>query len=73
MNKNEYSVRYNAKRYEQIKIYSPAKDRIQELLDIACNQAGLSKAQYILNAIKAQLEKDGINADMLSPLDQEAD
>ena len=69
----KYTTAYNAKAYEQIKINSRKENRIGDLLDIACSKTGLSKAQYILNAIKTQLEKDGINADMLPQLDQETD
>ena len=61
--------RYKIKTYETVSAQSPRKDRLNELLTIASDNAGQSKAAYILDAICARLDADGITPDMLPPMD----
>lgn len=59
------SRKYNDKTYEIITCRSRKTDKLNDLLDIASEKAGISKASYIIDAIRAQLEKDGISINML--------
>lgn len=62
---NQASIKYNADKYDQIKVFAPKEYKLQGLIELACNQKNTSKAKYIIAAIQAQLAKDGITLDML--------
>ena len=64
------NAKYNAKAYEDIKIRERKEKRLQALLDIACAKTGKSKNQYLLDAVYAQLDHDGITPDMLPEQEQ---
>lgn len=61
--------RYNQRRYETVSTRSPRVDRLNELIAIAAARTHTSRAGYILRAIHAQLDSDGIGPDDLPPLD----
>lgn len=57
--------KYNQKAYESICFRSRKENRLGELLDLAVEKTGSSKAIYIESAIQSQLARDGITIDML--------
>lgn len=61
--------RYVNKTYEIITARSRKSDRLNDLIDIAANNANTSKAAYILDSIRDHLNRDGITPDMLPPPD----
>lgn len=61
--------RYVLKTYETVSTRAKRADRVNDLVDIAAERAGQSKAAYILDAIRARLDADGITPDMLPPMD----
>lgn len=64
-----YSNKYNSRAYDQVKVNAKRTERLPELLDIASERAGISKQKYILEAIHARLERDGISIADLPPVD----
>ena len=70
---NRATTKYNAKAYEQIKIFSRREDRISEQIETAAARRGISKAAYILDALRAALDRDGISAADLPPVQQGED
>lgn len=63
--KLETNNRYLAARYEIVSIKTKRTDRINDRLDLAAQRAGTSKREYILSALLARLNADGITLDML--------
>ena len=61
--------RYTVKTYETVSTRAKRMDRVNDLVEIAAGRAGQSKAAYILDAIRARLDADGITPDMLPPMD----
>lgn len=57
--------KYKAKAYDQINYRVPRHERLKELVNYASEKAGKSSAQYVVDAIKTQLDKDGITIDQL--------
>ena len=57
--------RYLAARYEIVSIKTKRTDRMNDLLDLAARRAGTSKREYIISALLARLEVDGININAL--------
>ena len=53
--------RYLAARYEIVSIKTKRTDRINDLLDLAATRAGTSKRGYIISALLAKLEADGVS------------
>lgn len=63
--------KYNRKAYETIQVRAKKDERLGELLNVGAARAGVSKAAYIVDAIKARLEEDGItSADIINKGDQ---
>lgn len=67
------NAKYGGKTYELIGARARKTERLSDQLDIAATRAGTSKAAYILDAIRARLQADGISADDLPPLDDKND
>lgn len=59
------TAKYNSKTYEKVSFDSRKEYRLTELVNYAAKKKGVSKAQYIENAIQSQLAHDGITIDML--------
>ena len=57
--------RYLAARYEIVSIKTKRTDRMNDLLDLAAKRTGKSKREYIISALTARLEADGISIDDL--------
>lgn len=57
--------RYNAKTYDVLSIRVQKAERINDLLDAAIMGKDISKAAYILGAIRDRLRVDGITIDTL--------
>ena len=62
--------KYDAKTYDQIKINARKDSRLNDLIDLAAAKTRKSKAQYIVDAIQAQLAKDGVKIDDLPPISE---
>lgn len=62
------SAKYKKKTYESIQFDSRKTDRLSELISLAAERRGVSRAQYINSAIRAQLTADGVTIDDLPPL-----
>lgn len=62
--------KYMNKAYIEIKFRARRETRLNDLIEFAAQQTNKSKAQYMLDAIQAQLNKDGIIIDMLPSDDQ---
>lgn len=61
------NARYNLKAYEQIAVRSRRADRLNDLIDLAADRRGISKASYIIGAIRTQLEADAVTLSDLPP------
>ena len=61
--------KYNAKTYDQLRCNYRKTERLNELVEYAAQQRNTSKAEYILNAVRDRLTKDGITLDMLPPIE----
>lgn len=61
--------RYRYKAYDTLQVAVRKEKRINDLLDFATKKTGKSKAQYVVDAIDTQLERDGISIDMLPAVD----
>lgn len=64
------NAKYNRKAYESISIRVPKSLCLNNILTVAAQKAGKSKAQYIYDAIETQLHYDGITIDCLVDLEQ---
>lgn len=53
--------RFNDKTYERVSFSARKDEHINALVTIAAQKANMSKAEYMLNAIKRQLENDRIS------------
>ena len=53
--------RFNDKTYERVSFSARKDEHINALVTIAAQKANMSKAEYMLNAIKRQLESDCIS------------
>lgn len=62
--------KYMNKAYSEIKFRARREIRLNDLIELAAQQTKKSKAQYMLDAILAQLDNDGISIDMLPSDDQ---
>lgn len=69
-NSNESHDRWQRENYDSILIKVRKNKQYPIILDIAATKYGISRTQYIINAIDRQLEHDGITADNLQPPDQ---
>lgn len=67
------SVKYKKKTYEMIRFDSRKTDRLSELIALAAERRGISRAQYINNAIRVQLKADDISIDDLPPIENSSD
>lgn len=67
--KLEANKRYNNKTYETISARAIKTERLNDLLDLGATRAGMSKASYILETLRARLQRDGITRDQLPPLE----
>lgn len=68
--RNKASQRYNTAHMELITCRAYKRERINDLISAAvAKRYAKSKAEYILGAIRARLDADGITADDLPPLD----
>lgn len=63
------SNRYKYKAYDTLQVAIKKEYRINDLVDYAACKTNKSKAQYVLDALKKQLECDGISIDILPPKD----
>ena len=62
------NIKYQKDTYESICVRSRKENRLSDLLELASNKMEISKAQYVLNAIYSQLDRDGITISMLPKL-----
>lgn len=65
--------KYKSKTYEPLRIDVNRNERINDLLNIAKEKTGKSKAQYVIDALHVQLANDGITVDMLPPSNGDQD
>ena len=61
--------RYNAKTYDQLRCNYRKEERLNELVELAAEKHNISKAEYMLTAIRFKLESDGVTIDQLHPID----
>jgi hypothetical protein len=64
-NSNESHDRWQRKAYDSILIKVRKEKQYPVILDIAATKHGISRTQYIINAIDRQLQLDGITVDSL--------
>lgn len=64
---NKATQKYHAMHMEEIKCRAQRSERINARMAIAANMQGISKAQYMLDAIRARLDADGVRIDDLPP------
>jgi len=57
--------RFNDKTYERVSFSARKDEQINALVTIAAQKANMSKAEYMLNAIKRQLKEDHISFENL--------
>lgn len=57
--------KYMEKAYDELRCRYRKELRLNEQIELVCIQNNKSKAQYITEAIQAQLDRDGITPDML--------
>jgi len=57
--------RFNDKTYERVSFSARKDQRINDLVTIAAQRSGMSKAEYMLTAIRAKLIADGIDESAL--------
>lgn len=62
--------RYNVKTYDQLRCNYRKEYRLNELVELAANNAKISKAEYMIIAIRAKLDADGITIDMLPDISE---
>lgn len=67
--KLESNNRYLANRYESIAIRARKDEHISARLEIAAAKRGITKRDYILQTLRAQLNADGVTLDTLPPDD----
>lgn len=67
--RNKASQRYNALHMEIVTCRAYKQERINERIAAAAKLHGTSKADYILTAIRACLDADGVTVDSLPPED----
>jgi len=65
------SNRYVQRRYMTISTRARRSERLDEQIALAATRANETRAAYILGAIKARLERDGIGPGDLPPLDDD--
>lgn len=63
--RNKASQRYNAAHLEIITCRARKSERINERLAAAAKARGTTKADYMLKAIRAALDADGVTLDSL--------
>lgn len=59
--------RYKSKSYDQINYRAPKQERLKQRINIASRLTGVSSAQYVLDAVRAKLEADGVTLESLPP------
>ncbi len=59
--------KYKAKSYDQINYRVPKEERLKQRINIASRLTGVSSAQYVLDAVRAKLESDGVTLESLPP------
>lgn len=59
--------KYKAKSYDQINYRVPKEERLKQRIHIASRLTGVSSAQYVLDAVRAKLESDGVTLESLPP------
>ncbi len=59
--------KYRAKSYDQINYRVSKEERLKQRIHIASQLTGVSSTQYVLDAIRAKLEADGVTLDSLPP------
>ena len=64
------NAKYQKKTYDTITFVSRREDLLREQIDIASARNKQSKTQYIIGAIRVQLDKDGITPDMVENKEQ---
>lgn len=57
---NAVKYRYNTKTYDTIKALAKKEDKLPARIELASRKREISKAQYIIEAIKQRLQEDGI-------------
>ena len=60
-----YRKEHSKKTYEQINLLSRREDRLKELIAYAAKRKGTTSQRYMKQAIKAQLQLDGVTVDSL--------
>lgn len=61
--------RYIKKNMEIVTFRAQKTERLNDLISHAAHLRGISKAQYMLDAIRARLDADGVTIDTLPPDD----
>lgn len=64
--------KYNRRVYETIAFRSLRDDRLNEQIALAAERAGISRAQYMLEAIRARLDVDRITIESLPDVGEDA-
>ena len=59
--------KYKAKSYDQINYRVPKEERLKQRINIASHLTGVSSTQYVLDAVRAKLESDGVTLESLPP------
>lgn len=63
------NMKYAKKAYIKVSFDSRREDRLNDLVKLAADKHGISKAEYISGAIQARLELDGITIDQLPSIE----
>lgn len=67
---NKATQKYHALHMDEIRFRVQKRERIGERLAIAARKHATTKAAYMLEAIRARLDADGVNLDSLPPSDE---
>ena len=62
---NRATQKYHAEHLEEVKCRAQRSERINARMAHAAKLRGISKAQYMLDAIRARLDADGVTLDSL--------
>ena len=63
--RNQASQRYNSAHMEIITCRAYKRERLNDRIRIAADRQGTSKADYMLSAIRARLDADGVTLDTI--------
>lgn len=67
---NRATQKYHALHMEEIRCRVQKRERINDRIAIAARKRATTKAAYVLDAIRAQLDADGVTLESLPPSDE---